>query len=385
MTQVEIAVEGDPPSPAEMRSQLRISGGRDEPVYRPDAGEDDPHFFRDLARWQVHHDQRARDRLYRYSRQRQQDPEQRDDTSASFGALVVPQFLTDLAAGQVRAGDPLLSALRHLPLPSEGVTFTVPRGVTQAGSVAFAQTSENAAVSESDPSMVNVERSLVTVAGQVTVTFQTIDRAPSISEPYVARDLLDAVTSKVDDQLINGTGTNGQLLGLRSVVAPTTITWNDPTATQSEFVHFTAQAAASSSIVRLKSPDLVVMHPRRWYWLMSAVGSATSANATLVTDQVCADYEADSPYVGSMIGLPVVVDANIPTSVGTNEDVVLVIRSQDMPVHLGPLTVQVDRQTEAGTLEVNLIGYQYAVWFPDRYRGASTAILTGTGLITPVF
>lgn len=299
---------------------------------------------------------------------------------------MVPQYLTDLAAGQVRAGDPLLSALQQLPLPSEGVTFTVPRGVTQAGSVAFAQTSENSAVSESDPSMTNVERSLVAIAGQVTVSFQTIDRSPTVAEPYVARDLFLSVADRIDNQLINGTGANGQLLGLRSVVASQTVTYGGVVPTQGNFVNFTARAASSTATARLQSPDLVVMHHRRWYWLTGAVSA--SGASTVVTDQVCADYEAGSPFVGSIAGLPVVLDANIPTTVSnaqSNEDVVLVVRSRDMPVHLGPLTVDVDRQTDAATLEVTFIGRQYAVWFPDRYRGASTAILTGTGLATPVF
>lgn len=380
------AIESAPRERSQDGGRSRVAVGREELIYRPDAGPDDPHFFRDLARWQVHRDARARDRLHRHGQQ--SDRERRDTSTSAYGALVVPQFLVDLAAGQVRAGSPLLAALRHLPLPTEGVTFTVPRGVTQAGSVAFAQTSQNAAVSESDPSTVNIERSLVAVAGQVTVSFQTLDRAPSVSEPYIARDLTEAIATKIDDQLINGTGANGQLLGLRSVVASQTVMYTDATPTQAEFVNFTARAASSTSLARLQSPDLVVMHHRRWYWLMGAVGSATSGNATVVTDQVCAEYDPESPYVGSIVGLPVVVDANIPTTVSnavSNEDIALVIRSRDMPVHLGDVRVEVDRQTEAGTLEVNLVAWQYAVWFPDRYRGASTAILTGTGLATPVF
>lgn len=378
MTATEIRLGGEP----------RVAVGREEPVYRPDASDDDPHFFRDLARWSVHRDQRALDRLVLHGRQT--DPERRDIGSGALGALVVPQFLLDLSAGQVRAGDPLLAALEQLPLPSQGVTFTVPRGVTQAGSVAFAQTSENTAVSESDPSMVNVERSLVTVAGQVTVSFQTLDRSPAVSEPYIARDLGEAIQTKLDDQLINGTGANGQLLGLRNVTNISTIPFTSTGAgAKTALTIATARAATSSNNVRLLAPDTIVMHGRRWHWLLSA-GAAADDYDTIAHTWLHGEYlrtDGPTPFVGSLAQMNVVLDNNVPITVGTgtNEDVVLVLRRRDMPIHLGQLTVALDRQTDAGSLEVTLVGHRYAVWFPDRYRGTSTAVISGTGLAGVVF
>lgn len=351
----------------------------DDPVYRVDATESEPHFFRDLLHWAAYGDSRAVDRLTRSQRQLG-GAEVRDIGSGAAGGLVVPQFLTELAEGPVRAGQPLLSALEQIPLPAEGVTFTVPRSVTTGGSSAHAQTSENSAVSETDPSLVNLDRSLVTVAGQVTVSSQFIDRSGSVGERYLARDLLEAVTSQLDNQLINGSGSNGQLVGLRNTAAITTVTWTDATPTRGEFSTFVGRTAHDVSIARLLPPDTLVMHPRRFYWL-----TAGTINETPSLARPWVWQDAEPPFVGRFANLDILVDSNVPTTVGagTNEDVALVIRRQDLPVHVGPVTVDVHRETEAGSLEVNVVAHRYAVWFPDRFRGTPIGVLTGTGMVAP--
>lgn len=350
----------------------------DEPIYRPDAGEDDPHFFRDLLHWATSRDPRTLERIARAQRQLG-GAEVRDIGTAALGGLVVPQFLNELAEGPVRAGQPLLTALEQVPLPREGVTFTVPRSVTTGGSSAHAQTSENTAVSETDPSEVNLERTLVTVAGQVTVSNQFIDRSNGVGERYLARDLFESATAQLDNQLINGTGANGQLVGLRNVTAINTVTWTDATPTRGEYTTFLGRLAHDLSIARLMPPDTVIMHPRRFYWVVGAPVTETPGLARPW------QWEVESPFVARFSNMDVIVDSNIPTSIGasTNEDIALIIRRQDMPIHVGPLVVDVQRETEAGSLKVNVVGHRYAVWFPDRFRGTGIGVLTGTGLTAP--
>lgn len=350
----------------------------DEPIYRPDAREGDPHFFRDLLHWAASRDPRILERISRSQRQLG-GAEVRDIGTGALGALVVPQFLTELAEGPVRAGQPLLSALEQVALPSEGVTFTVPRSVTTAGSSAHAQTSENVAVSETDPSETNLERTLVNVAGQVTVSNQFVDRSDGIGERYLARDLFDAATAQLDNQLINGTGANGQLLGLRNVVAINTVTWTDATPTRGEFSTFVGRTAHDTVVSRLMPPDTLVMHPRRFYWLTGGTINETPSLA-----RPWQWHGVEPPFVGRFGNLEIVIDSHVPTTVGGGtEDVALVIRRQDMPLHVGPLVLDVQPQTEAGSLEVNVVGRRYAVWFPDRFRGTPIGLLTGTGMTAP--
>lgn len=381
MTTTESALDSAPAS--EVRS--RIAVGREEPIYRPDAGPDDPLIFRDLAHWGTYQDPRAGDRLVRH--QRMQGVEIRDITSGAFGATVPPQFFDEEAAGPVRAGDPFLSILRQDILPPDGLLFQVPRSVTTGGSSAHAQTSEATAVSETDPSMVNLDvfgRTVCTIAGLVTVSWQVLDRGSALTEQYIMRDLREAADDRLDNLLINGTGTNGQLLGLRSVTAPVTVTWADAAPSQGLFVNQVARTAHDTSLVRLKPPDVVLMHPRRWYWLNAALAQTAQDAATIVTGQACAEYETGTPYVGSIAGLPVVVDCNVPTTVSTDQDQVFVLRSQDFTVHASHTRIQFMNQLDTGSaLEATFVAWRYAVWFPDRYRGTSTGILTGTGLTAP--
>lgn len=347
---------------------------RNEPVYRPDAGENDPRFFRDVLIWSTHRDPEARERLHRHNL------EQRVITSGAFVGAVVPQFITSLAAGPVRAGDPLLSALEHLALPPEGVTFTVPRSVTTAGTTANAQTSENTEVSDTDPSLVDLQRSLVTVAGQVDVSREVIDRGGSVTEAYLARDLTEAINTNIDLQLLEGTGTNGQLLGLRNVTATQTVTYTDTNPTRPEFLGYLGRMPYDLHNARLQSPDTFVMHPRRFWWFMASLGGLMgSLSPPFVYDDV------NAPAVARYANIDIIIDANIPTTVGagTSEDLVYCIRRADMPIHVGPVMISLDNQPLSGTWGVSVIAYRYVTWFPDRYRGTDIVMMTGTGLSSP--
>lgn len=350
---------------------------REDPVYRPDAGQDDPHFFRDLANLVVHRDPRVYERLRRHNLALG-GGEVRDSGSGAYGGIVVPQYLTGMAVGPVRAGDPLVKALDILDLPPDGMTFTVPRSATTGGAVAASVTSENTAVAETDPAIVNNEKPVVTVAGRVTVSSQYINRGTSVTEVYLTRDLQEAVDTAIDSQLINGTGLNGQLRGLLSVTDRTAVT--SISSSRGGFSMFVGRTAHDFSNNRLKPPDTLILHPRRFYWMSAGTVSETPS----ITRPWCMHHEED-PFVAYFANMDIVLDSNIPTTngSGTNEDVAILIRRADMPLHLGPLNVTASRAPEAGSLEVDVTAWRYAVWFPDRYRGTSTAVLSGTGLVAP--
>jgi len=94
----------------------------------------------------------------------------------------------------------------------------------------------------------------------------------------------------------------------------------------------------------------------------------------------------DIGLVGNMHGIPVYVDPNIPTNLGTNtnEDRIIVIA--DPIVHLferaqDPVTLSFEQQ--AGTsLQVQLVCYGYLAFTAGRYPAASGVV---TGLTPPTF
>jgi hypothetical protein len=89
-------------------------------------------------------------------------------------------------------------------------------------------------------------------------------------------------------------------------------------------------------------------------------------------------------------GAQVVVDANIPTNLGagTNEDVVLVYRANDIwLLEDSPVKTRLDESSPAGTtnnLAVRLLVFNYFSYSSERYSKSSASI-GGTKLVPPTF
>jgi hypothetical protein len=90
--------------------------------------------------------------------------------------------------------------------------------------------------------------------------------------------------------------------------------------------------------------------------------------------------------VGSMQGLPVVTDPSIPTNqgAGTNQDMILVMKSDDVVLYESGIRTRVLQETLSGTLTVRLQVYGYLAFSAGRYA-ASLARITGAGLVAPTF
>src|SRR5205823_402974 len=91
-------------------------------------------------------------------------------------------------------------------------------------------------------------------------------------------------------------------------------------------------------------------------------------------------------YAGTLFGLSVYLDANIPTTSGsgTNEDWLVVAASD--AVHVwerpeDPVTLAFE-QTAATSLQVQLIAYGYSAFTAGRYPSASGLV---KGMTTPSF
>jgi hypothetical protein len=111
-------------------------GAKNESVYREDTPERS--FFTDAYAMQFNHDTHARERLEAHGREMLDNGtiSKRDVGTGAFAGLTVPQYLIDLYAPLARAGAPLLSAVRKLPLPDKGMTVNVSRITTGAAAAA---------------------------------------------------------------------------------------------------------------------------------------------------------------------------------------------------------------------------------------------------------
>jgi HK97 family phage major capsid protein len=327
----------------------------------------------------------ARERYLRH--RRRAEIEGRDVGSSAFASLVVPAFYVELAGDPARIGAPLVEALRDVtyPLPPNGVAGTLPRSTTSGGPVAAAQTADNAGVNEVDPAYVDVTRGNATISDKVDTSLQALERLGPLGQAYLYADLARAVNDNLDDQLINGSGSSGQLLGIRSGTIGSTVTWNQASPTRAQFVGRIARVASDVAGVRRQVPTAAIMHSRRLFWLLGG-SVATTTDAAAVGLQV--DLNVEPPFSARVAGVGVLADDHLPTNVGTNEDVVLVLRHSDLVLQVeggadGSPRITVDTQTTANALLCTLTGSRYAWFSGDRYRGSGTGQLTGTGLVNP--
>jgi HK97 family phage major capsid protein len=368
-------------------------------------------FFVDAFRSQMQGDPQARARLERHADEVQAEGEltSRAVSTGSFGGLIVPQYLVDLAAQILRTGRVVANTVAGLPLPERGMTLSIPRGTV--GAEVASQAIENSALINTDQDWTDLLIPVATIGGQQDVSRQSLERGYAGIDQLIYSDLTRAYHAELDRQVIAGSGASGQMLGMLNTAGIAQATAFAGVATAARLNRKLAGAVAAIGGVGVGlEPQLFAMHPRRWGALTAEVDDtgrplmglgAGSTNALAVNQtpgQWSAGNNPDDPRqartVGSMQGLPIVTDANLPTAVGTNlEDVVL---AYDPRVSLlweegdgMPRQLRFE-QTLAQNLTVKLVIYGYAAFTAGRYPqsvarvgGADTA--AGNGLIAPTF
>jgi len=379
--------------------------GQEPRTYTRETAAGGASFFRDAWGYEKG-DIHARERIQRHAREVEVHKEmsERAVTSGTFGGLVVPQYLVEMAAISLRNGRPLANVVSRHQIPTDGMNLVIPRGTT--GSSATVQATENTAVSNTDEAWTDLTVPVRTVSGQADVSRQALERGSGVDQ-LIYSDLARAYMAQVGSQVISGTGASGQVLGILNTagigamtsfgaaVSPTNL--NSKIAGANVAVWSAGQGIAA---------DVLVMHPRRWGWLSGQVDTTgrplVQANPNIAFNtsaQGSATGEAlgdsPTPFVGvHSSGLPVLLDLNIPTNVGTNvEDVILALDSDEL--HLWEDGDGMPRQlsfeqTTGGSLTTKLVVYGYIAFTAGRYPAAVAKIggldvTGGQGLIAPVF
>jgi HK97 family phage major capsid protein len=351
--------------------------------------ESDSSFFKDAYNAQFKSDYAAQERLARH--QREEEIERRDVGTAQFEGLVIPQYLTEFAAPLARAGRPFadFSTFKHT-LPPAGMTLNISRMTT--GSTTAVQVTQNDAVSETDVDDTLLTINVRTIAGQQDLSRQAIERGTGIDQ-FVAQDLIRSWHTTLDSQILNGAGTAGTIVGLRSA-GGNAVTFTSTAPTVALLYPKLADAIQQIQTNAFVNPTHFVMHPRRLAFLLSAVDTT---NRPLVVPAASGPMNAVASGSGSvaygnsgyqMMGLPIITDANIGTTYGTttNQDEIYVVTAPEC--HLweqsgSPFTLRYDA-TGAGNLTIKTVVYGYAAFTAGRYPLANS-IISGTGLSAPTF
>jgi HK97 family phage major capsid protein len=293
-----------------------------------------------------------------------------------------------------RAGRAYANLVPTEQLPPGTNSINIPK--VQTGTAAGIQTADNAnpaAANETDLTDSSVQANVKTIWGQQGLSIQLLEQSPIAFDQIVFQDLANAYAASLDVQVISGSGSSGQVVGVRNTSGITTVTATSAsTDLANGMVAYKAIANAIAQVhtSRFLAPEVIVMHPRRWAAFLSIFGSddrpLIAPNGNAFNQVGTLDAVASQRVVGGMQGLPVVTDPNLPINLGsgTNQDVIHVLRASDLRLFESSTRARALQETRASTLTVLLQLYGYLAFTAARYP-ASVVEVGGTALTTPQF
>lgn len=346
-------------------------------------------FFRDLYRRDVAHDPQAAERLSRHVREMEVERKAKFDlssTDSAGGYLVAPLWLNEQFVDIAKAGRVVTDAIGARPLPPNTDSINLP---TLSTGTSIADQADNASVSETDAVFSTVAGAVKTKAGLQDVSQQLIDRSiPGVDEVIFA-DLVKEYAVQLDTDVINSATSSN--LGLLQVSGINSVTYTDASPTVPEAYPKIADAIQRIHANIYRPANAIFMHPRRWGWFLASIDGNSRP---LITPYANVNAAGQSPgpvaqgLVGSIQGVNVYVDANIPTTLGasTTEDVIIVAATDELYVYedqSGPY-LETFRDVGSGNLTVRFRLHNYWAQINGR-RPKAISKITGTGLIAPTF
>ena len=347
-------------------------------------------FLRDVTRMYLNRDIGAEQRLSRHMQEERVERGEYlqraagDAGTGAFAGLTVPQYLTEMYAPKARALRPFADACNQHDLPPDGMTVNISQITT--GSSAALQANEFDAVSATSMDDTLLTENVQTAAGQQSLSRQAIERGSGI-EDVTMSDLQRALSTNFDSTLINQAST-----GLAALAVSTGYVDTTPTGPELYPKILGAMAGVEATLLGFATPDIVVMHSRRWYWLQAQMTSTWPMFGQPGIPGNLAGVNLAETYGAGVRGiLPngsvVIVDNNCPTTVGAGtEDEIYTAASDECHLWIDPNAPQFIRaeQPKAANLAVTLVLYMYFAYSFRRFASAVGKV-NGTGLIAPVF
>jgi HK97 family phage major capsid protein len=305
-------------------------------------------------------------------------------TDSEGGYLVAPVHLQNEFARYLVAGATTVGLVSQRPLAPKTTLIKIPK---QDGATVVAQHTQNNALTETSATFTTVNATVYRYGGAQTIPNMLLDRSLPGVDGIVLADLGRQLALKVNSDIINGTTPEGILaadgIGTATATAGTAV-WGDlyPALVNAIMDVSTAHYAGTADLS-------IVMHPRRWGWILAQldsedrplVGSVMPNNAPAAFAGV-AGPEADSGGprpVGYVLGIPVYLDSTIPTTADTDQDRIIVGAFRE--AHLFQAAPKFGISTEAEFLkDQTLVRVTQDIAFTaERYPGAFS-VISGTAL-----
>ena len=311
-----------------------------------------------------------------------------NNTPGTGGDFDPPLWMTDRYLTAARHGRTLADAVDQagnlLPLPAGVGSVNIPRIVT--GTNTAVTPGNNAGGGGADPTTALASSPVVTIAGNTVASQQLRDLSGGLVDRMLVDDLTKDYDRLLEVQLVNGSGVNGQLLGLANIVGASVVSYTSGTPTLSSMWAPLGQTAAAVANTRGLPPTVALMQGYRSYWAMSSLDSSNrpiaSPNTAVPRDPTMAVGGQWASW--SALGVPVLMHQGLPTTLGAggNQDVVLFTRPEDLLLFEGAPRVIIAVNGTAGALASRIALHRYVAFIPHRLPQA-TASLVGTGLTRP--
>jgi HK97 family phage major capsid protein len=370
---------------AEKRADIGLAYVKSEPMTYAERGERS--FVRDMINATLRNDQTAWSALHRHQGEMAVESRDVSRVDGGIGEFVPPLWLVDLYAKTLRPARTTANLLTTMALPAGTDSVNIPMITT--GSDVAAQTADNVATQTTDMVTTSVAAPVRTISGYENVSIQTVEQSPLAGglDRMIFTDLLAAYDYRLNGQVISGVGTAGQMYGLLNTVGIGTVTYTSGTVTGAAISASAAKALSQVAKNRFKGVEAFVIHPSIWYWL---VGQADTTGRPIVVPNQNGPWNAfganDAPgvaqgAVGNLLGVPVYLDATVPTNLGagTNESAIIASAFSDTILMEGGVKTRVLPDVLSANLTVRFQVYGY-VAMAARYP-AGIAKIVGTGVI----
>jgi HK97 family phage major capsid protein len=354
-------------------------------IYR--SGLNGQSYFRDMWNARQNGDASAMDRLQRNNKGRAAEQRALTTVNGAGGEFVPPLWLEKEFVRLARAGRITGNLVPTSALPAGTDSINVPKVST--GTAVAVQATQNTGVQQTDLTTTSISSTVTTIAGGQTVSLQLLEQSPLNVDDVILADLAAAYATQYNTLILSGSGSGGNPTGIFTLAGTNAVATN--AATTAGMYAAVANAIQQVHTNRFLPPDTIIMHPRRWAALLAA---SDTTGRPLVTPSANAPMNAlanqdgvnSQGYVGTIQGLPVYVDALIPTNVGagTNQDRIIVARMADLMAWEGNVKAEAFPQTYANQLSVFVRLYNYMSFQPARYP-KSISVVDGTALVTPSF
>ena len=334
---------------------------------------DSPHsFFLDVAKAAIQ-DERAMRRIDRHKLEMRTNL----NTSTGTGAeLSPPAYLIEDFATSAKTGRHFAELIGSNPIPRAAQNIYIPRFIstsTQGQSTAI-QPAQGAPVTDSADTTANNSSPVATIAGSITATQQVFDQAGAPGFDVMAfKELNKDYNAALEYQLINGTGSNGQLTGLANFTFASSPSQADVSGsgitTLTALWPLLGQAAAAVGNNRGHRVEFWVMAPRRWAWIASSLDNSNRPITSPTRWEGPVDEQGPSPHAcGQIFGAPVITSGAI--TAGATADSVYCGRHADMYLFESDPMVVTQTDVLDGTLQVRIMYHRYAAFIGNLYSTA---------------